>query len=136
MSTLVLLLGATFFCLTGLAATAATEAIRMMEFPFESAKPYQDPFNEITLAAVFTDPSGGMRRVPAFWASGTTWRVRYASSIIGLHRFQTECSDPSNAGLHGQARRLVLRLRVPGPGRIQPGKPRDGGTMKADPMAG
>ncbi len=101
MNTFVLLLGATFFCLAGLVATAATEANRMVEFPFESAKPYQDPFNEITLDAVFTDPAGGKRRVPAFWAGGTTWRVRYASSIIGPHRFQTECSDPSNAGLHG-----------------------------------
>ncbi|HEX4946712.1 MAG TPA: DUF4038 domain-containing protein [Blastocatellia bacterium] len=101
MNKLIRLLGAMLFCATSLVALAATEANRMVEFTFESAKPYQDPFNEITLDAVFTDPSGGKRRVPAFWAGGTTWRVRYASSLTGLHRFQTECSDTSNAGLHG-----------------------------------
>ncbi|MFN0087350.1 MAG: DUF5060 domain-containing protein [Blastocatellia bacterium] len=87
-------------CLASIGAFAATEANRMVEFTFESARPYQDPFNEITLDALFTDPSGVRRRVPAFWAGGMTWRVRYASPITGVHRFYTECSDPGNAGLH------------------------------------
>jgi len=77
------------------------EAGRMVEFTFESSLPYEDPFNEITLDAVFTDPSGVQRGVPAFWAGGTTWRVRYASSLTGTHRFQTQCSDIENTGLHG-----------------------------------
>ncbi len=101
MNKLIRLLGAMLFCAASLVALAATEANRMVEFTLESAKPYQDPFNEITLDAVFTDPSGDKRRVPAFWAGGTTWRVRYASPITGTHRFQTECSDTSNTGLHG-----------------------------------
>ena len=101
MKKLIRLLGVMLFCATSLVALAATEANRMVEFTFESTKQYQDPFNEITLDAVFTDPSGGKRRVPAFWAGGTTWRVRYASSLTGTHRFQTECSDTGNAGLHG-----------------------------------
>lgn len=98
---LVRLLGATLFCTMSLVAFAATEANRMVEFTFESATPYQDPFNEVTLDAVFTEPSGVKRRVPAFWAGGATWRVRYASPVTGVHRFQTECSDTRNAGLHG-----------------------------------
>lgn len=101
MNKLFCFLGATLICAAGLVAHAATEANRLVEFTFESARPYQDPFNEITLDAVFTDPSGVRRRVPAFWAGGATWRVRYSSPIIGTHRFQTECSDTSNAGLHG-----------------------------------
>lgn len=87
---------------SGKVVLATTEANRMVEFTFESAKPYEDPFNEIILDAVFTDPSGVKRRVPAYWAGGTTWRVRYASSLTGTHRFQTECSDTGNGGLHGQ----------------------------------
>ena len=101
MNKLIRLLGAMLLCAASLVALADTEANRMVEFTFESTKQYQDPFNEITLDAVFTDPSGGKRRVPAFWAGGATWRVRYASPITGTHRFQTECSDTSNAGLHG-----------------------------------
>lgn len=101
MNKLFCFLGAMLICAAGLVAQAATEANRLVEFTFESARPYQDPFNEITLDAVFTDPSGVRRRVPAFWAGGATWRVRYSSPIIGTHRFQTECSDTGNAGLHG-----------------------------------
>ena len=95
------LFSAILFCSTSVFAVASTEANRMVEFTFESAKPYQDPFNEVTLDAVFSDPSGVKRRVPAFWAGGMTWRVRYASPVTGTHRFQTECSDTRNTGLHG-----------------------------------
>ncbi len=101
-------LGALFLCTMSLAAFAATEANRMVEFSFTSAQAYDDPFNEVTLDAVFTDPSGVKRRVPAFWAGGTTWRVRYASPITGVHRFQTECSDTRNAGLHGMRGEVTI----------------------------
>lgn len=80
---------------------AATEANRVTEFRFESTKSYQNPFEEVKLDAVFTDPSGVRRRVPAFWAGGQVWKVRYSSAIPGTHRFQTECSDATNSGLHG-----------------------------------
>ena len=89
-------------------AIAATEANRMVEFPFESAKTYQDPFNELTLDVVFTDPAGTQRRVPAFWAGGQSWKVRYSSRLTGNHRFQTECSDTSNSGLHGVRGELTV----------------------------
>lgn len=89
-------------------AIAATEANRMVEFRFESAKTYQDPFNELTLDVVFTDPAGAQRRVPAFWAGGQSWKVRYSSRLTGNHRFQTECSDSSNTGLHGVRGELTV----------------------------
>ncbi len=73
----------------------------MVEFRFESAKAYQDPLHDVILDAVFTDPAGTQRRVPAFWAGGQTWKVRYSSPITGRHRFQTDSSDPGNPGLHG-----------------------------------
>lgn len=94
-------LAAILLCTTSISAFTAVEANRMVEFTFESVTTYQDPFNEVTLDAVFTDPAGVRRRVPAFWAGGATWRVRYASPVTGVHRFQTECSDTRNAGLHG-----------------------------------
>ncbi len=89
-------------------AISATEANRMVEFRFESAKTYQDPFNELTLDVVFTDPAGTQRRVPAFWAGGQSWKVRYSSRLTGNHRFQTECSDSSNTGLHGVRGELTV----------------------------
>ena len=82
-------------------SASAVEANRMTEVSFESAKDYADPFNHVTLDAVFTTPDGRLLRVPAFWAGGKTWRVRYASPQTGTHRYRTECSDAANAALHG-----------------------------------
>ena len=88
-----------FFSMAGFAP--AVEANRMAEVSFESAKDYADPFNHVMLDAVFTTPDGRLLRVPAFWAGGKTWRVRYASAVTGKHTFLTECSDAANAALHG-----------------------------------
>jgi Protein of unknown function (DUF4038)/Domain of unknown function (DUF5060)/Putative collagen-binding domain of a collagenase len=83
------------------AGTFTAEVNRMVEVSFESGRTYADPFNEVILDAVFTEPGGRTLRVPAFWAGGATWRVRYASPLTGTHRFRTECSDAANPGLHG-----------------------------------
>ncbi len=83
------------------AARLSTEANRMAELSFESGKSYADSFNEVMLDAVFTTPEGRLLGVPAFWAGGKTWRLRYASAIAGKHTFRTECSDMANTALHG-----------------------------------
>ena len=54
------------------AAPVVTEASRMAEVSFESAKSYADPFGGVTLDAVFTTPDGRLLRVPAFWAGGNS----------------------------------------------------------------
>jgi hypothetical protein len=77
-----------------------TEANVMVELSFEAKTAHDDPFNTITLDVVFTDPRGQSLRVPAFWAGGNTWRIRYASPVIGTHRFHSECSANNDAGLH------------------------------------
>jgi hypothetical protein len=79
---------------------AKAEANRLAEVTLRSEKTYADPFNEVTLDAVITDPNGRQFRVPAFWAGGNVWRVRYASPVTGLHRFRSTCSDTANAALH------------------------------------
>ncbi len=76
-------------------------ANHMAQWTFTAQKPCADPFNTLTLDAVFTTPSGRKLRVPAFWAGGTHWKVRYASAEKGEHHFITECSDPLDAGLNG-----------------------------------
>lgn len=77
-----------------------TSANEFIEIMLESAKRYADPFNEVELDAIFNEPSGREVRIPAFWAGNNTWRFRYASAVLGLHRFITECSDVNNASLH------------------------------------
>lgn len=71
-----------------------------IEIMLESSKRYANPFNEIEIDAIFTDPSGHTVRIPAFWAGNNTWRFRYSSAVLGLHRFVTECSDANNESLH------------------------------------
>src|SRR5437016_1191690 len=71
------------------------------EWTFTAAKEHADAFNNVELDAVFTDPKGAAHRVPAFWAGGKTWKVRYASPLVGRHTFRTECSDRTDGGLHG-----------------------------------
>ncbi len=73
----------------------------MAEVTFADTVDRKDPFNELTLDVIFTDPGGVTRRVPAFWDGGKVWKVRYASPIAGVHRFRSECSDPADTGLHG-----------------------------------
>jgi hypothetical protein len=73
------------------------------EWAFHSAKVYADPFNDIELDVVFTDPQGREERVPAFWAGEHIWRVRYAPHSTGRYSYRTICSDPENPDLHGKA---------------------------------
>ena len=81
----------------------------MTEWPYSSGRAYADPFNEIEVDAVFTGPDGEEQRVPAFWAGENVWRVRYASPKVGVHTYRTECTDASNADLHGQAGELEVQ---------------------------
>ncbi|MDO8685787.1 MAG: DUF5060 domain-containing protein, partial [Clostridiales bacterium] len=72
----------------------------MTEWSYTSTIKYEDPFNDVELSAIITDPDGMQKVVPAFWAGDDTWRIRYASPKTGIHHFQTCCSDMSNKELH------------------------------------
>jgi hypothetical protein len=86
----------------------SVEANRAIELAFVSDKTYADPFNDIELWAVFRGPDGKQLRVPAFWAGGQVWKVRYSSPLLGAHRFRTECSDASNGKLHGSTGKVEV----------------------------
>ena len=76
-------------------------ANRMVEWSVVSKKDHPDPFNEVQLDFVVATPDHQTLRVPGFWAGGRNWHGRYSSATLGVHRFRTECSDPSDAGLQG-----------------------------------
>ncbi|MEM2905843.1 MAG: DUF4038 domain-containing protein [Candidatus Bathyarchaeia archaeon] len=79
------------------------------EWSYTSTKAYTDPFNEVELDIVFTDPEGRETRVPAFWAGGPEWRIRFAARTSGAWRYRSECSDPTDAGLHDQQGILTVK---------------------------
>ena len=90
-------------CCAGLtsAEPIRTEANRMIEIEFRSEIKYENPFTEIELDAIVTEPDGKELRVPGFWAGGDRWCFRYASDQLGKHAWRTECTDRKNAKLHG-----------------------------------
>lgn len=78
------------------------------ELALTSGKCYADPFNDVEVGAVFTDPDGVAHTVPAYWAGEQVWKVRYASPVIGSHVYRTVCSDPSNRDLHDRTGAVVV----------------------------
>jgi hypothetical protein len=87
---------------------AATATNVVAELKFTATGRYADPFNEVTLDVAFTDPTDKTLVVPAFWAGGTTWNVRYASPVAGRHTFRTKCSRVDDAGLNGVVGEVVV----------------------------
>ena len=95
-------------CSTGCTIRAAAqaselpkiEANRVAQISLASEKVYRNPFLEVQLDAMVTQPDGSQLRVPAFWAGGNQWCFRYASRTPGWATWRTECSDPANSKLH------------------------------------
>ena len=80
----------------------------VQEFSFSSGKTYSDPFNQVELDVIFTDPRGKEYRMPAFWAGEQTWKVRFGAPGSGKYSFRTVSSDAANADLHGQTGQIIV----------------------------
>src|SRR6266853_2593486 len=103
-----LVLALLFWTEVALAATGQEQVLRtevnvMIECAFRASQVYSDPFNQVTLDVIFSDPQGRQLRVPAFWAGANVWKVRFASPLVGTHHFHSECSEPQDKGLDGIA---------------------------------
>ena len=72
-----------------------------VEWDFKSQKTYGDPFNDVEVDVVFTNEEGRQWRVPAFWAGGNQWRVRFAPPSPGVYRHRCESTDKTNPDLNG-----------------------------------
>ncbi|SDY01205.1 protein of unknown function [Paenibacillus sp. CF384] len=75
---------------------------QVTEWAYHSGTAYPDPFNDIGMQVVIVSPDGRERAVPGFWGGGQTWKFRYSSDQVGVHRYRTVCSDSTNISLHGQ----------------------------------
>lgn len=75
-------------------------ANHLLEITFQSKTTYKDPFFDIQLDVVFSNPSGQQHTIPAYWTGENKWAVRYSSSLIGKHQFTSTCSDSKNKNLH------------------------------------
>ncbi len=83
------------------------------EWAFVSGQTYEDPYNEVVLDVLVTNDLGGEWLVPAFWAGGHAWRMRFSAPVEGTYRYRTICSDTENADLHGQEGVLEVDAVLP-----------------------
>jgi hypothetical protein len=73
-----------------------------------------NPFDDVTLAAIFTS-AGREIRVPGFYDGDGTYRVRFSPPDIGDWRWTTESSAPALRGASGS-----FEAVAPGPGNHGP----------------
>jgi hypothetical protein len=93
---------------TGLIAEQWT----VFETSFSSERKYDNAFLDVQVDVIFRQ---GEHRwtVPAFWAGGDKWVVRFAPPTQGAYSFQVTCSDPANMAMNGAAGKTkgVCRMR-------------------------
>ncbi len=103
-----------FLCLAFAAVSRAappsleTAANEVIEITFTAKAPHADAFATVELDVIVDAPDGRAYRVPAFWAGGDLWKVRYASPAVGVHRYRTECTAKDDAGLHAASGSIVV----------------------------
>ena len=98
------LLLSTFVCLSTSAfgQSLTTPANVVVEWEYQSARSYANPFRDVDLTAEIRRPDGEVFRLPAFWAGGRTWKFRFSTPTSGEYAFATVCSDTTNQSLHQQ----------------------------------
>ena len=77
------------------------------EWSYTAAHQTANPFRDVDLDVVFTHQNGTTWTVPAFWAGGQTWRIRFAPPLPGDYTFRSVCSDATDSGLHAQTGQLI-----------------------------
>src|SRR3989442_5068929 len=63
------------------------------EWTYSSGKAYADPWNDVEVEVVFTDPQGHEQRAPAFWSGEQEWTIRYAPPVPGHYTYRSVSSD-------------------------------------------
>ena len=79
------------------------------EIGFRADTQAGDSFLDAELNVIFMEPSGASLRVPAFWAGGNEWKVRYAPRSAGRHTFRLEIAAGKIKPAHEVAGTLQVR---------------------------
>lgn len=80
---------------------------QVSEWSYTSSKTYSNAFVDVELDVEITSSDGQSWRVPAFWAGGDVWKVRFSPPGDGAYTFTSVCSDTDNLTLHGQSGNLT-----------------------------
>ena len=79
-----------------------------VEFGLNAGCSYTDIFNDIEVDVVFSG-DGREWQVPAFWAGGNVFRVRFAAPHPGSYAYRSVCTNEQDQGLHGQTGTLEIK---------------------------
>ena len=73
----------------------------VFETSFETSKQYANAYTDVEVNVAFEQ---GEKRwtMPAFWAGGGKWTVRFAPPVEGEYKYRVECSDKANSDLAGK----------------------------------
>jgi len=73
------------------------------EITLTSSANYQNPYVDVAVWAVFTNPDNRRIKRPAFWDGGDLWKVRFAPpDTDGVWQWESYSSNANDQGLHGQ----------------------------------
>ncbi len=93
--------------LSPLAAQKKVQQGIVFETSFTTKKQYKNPFTDVDVNVVFT--AGDQQwTVPAFWAGGSRWTVRFAPQAPGVYTYRVESTDKSDPDLNGKAQPLKV----------------------------
>ncbi|HOW71023.1 MAG TPA: DUF4038 domain-containing protein [Phycisphaerae bacterium] len=85
---------------TWAAAAPNPHAWERWEHALTSSRNYGNPYADVTLRVTYNGPDNRTLRIYGFWDGGNTFRIRCAFPAPGGWRWETECSDVANIGLH------------------------------------
>ncbi|MCX6923949.1 MAG: DUF4038 domain-containing protein, partial [Verrucomicrobia bacterium] len=81
----------------------------VFETSFETTKAYAKPFANLEVDVVFRQ--GDKQWImPAFWAGGGKWTVRFAPPVVGEYRYRVQSTDKANTDFNGAEQ--VLRVQA------------------------
>jgi hypothetical protein len=106
-----LTLGSLALCGFMAASAVAAEQWAVFEASFTSARKYANPFLDVQVDVVFRN-GDQQWLVPAFWAGGDRWTVRFAPPRQGDYTYQVKCTDPANQNLNGASQNLRVTSYV------------------------
>lgn len=89
-------------CLSAAGAGTLPHTWQRWEHTLTSARDQVNPYADTVLRVQYAGPDGRTFGGYGFWDGGRTFRIRCAFPTPGTWRWQTECSDAADAGLHRQ----------------------------------
>lgn len=74
----------------------------VLEIALHSTQSYNSPYNDVDVTIAVEGPGGLKIQIPAYWDGENIWRFRFSGSVPGDYTYSTSCTNPNDAGLHGQ----------------------------------